>query len=41
MEMMYAIMLVMGFTGLFVDRVLLKYLGNKLVRKRDRQKRMR
>nr|QNO53054.1 hypothetical protein GKHFHOKN_00030 [Methanosarcinales archaeon ANME-1 ERB6]QNO53597.1 hypothetical protein BBDCAPAO_00034 [Methanosarcinales archaeon ANME-1 ERB6] len=41
MEMMYAIMLVMGFTGLFVDRVLLKYLGNKLVRKMDRQKRMR
>jgi len=27
-EMMYAIMLVMGFTGLFIDRVLLKYAGN-------------
>ena len=31
-EMMYAIMLVMGFTGLFIDRVLLKYAGN-LVKK--------
>jgi len=40
-EMIYAIMLVMGFTGLFVDRVLLKYLGNKLVRKMERQKRRR
>ena len=35
-EMMYAIMLIMGFTGLFVDRVLPKYLGNKLVRKMER-----
>ena len=26
-EMMYAIMLVMGFTGLFIDRVLIKYTG--------------
>jgi len=34
-EMMYAIMLVMGFTGLFVDRVLLKYVGNKIVRKME------
>jgi ABC-type nitrate/sulfonate/bicarbonate transport system permease component len=32
-EMMYAIMLLMGFTGLFVDRVLLKYMGNKIIRK--------
>ncbi len=31
-EMMYAIMLFMGFTGLFIDRVLLKYAGN-LVKK--------
>ncbi|MHC1600535.1 MAG: hypothetical protein ACXQS5_06935 [Candidatus Methanospirareceae archaeon] len=30
--MMDAVMLLMGFTGLFVDRVLLKYLGNKLIR---------
>ena len=35
-EMMYAIMLIMGFTGLFVDRVLLKYLGNKIIRKMER-----
>ena len=34
-EMMYAIMLLMGFTGLFVDRVL-KYVGNKLIRKMER-----
>jgi len=34
--MMDAIMLLMGFTGLFVDRVLLKYLGNKLIRKMER-----
>lgn len=27
-EMMYAIMLLMGFSGLFIDRVLLKYAGN-------------
>jgi len=27
-ETMYAIMLLMGFTGLFIDRVLLKYVGN-------------
>nr|QNO57865.1 hypothetical protein OIIBKNPK_00001 [Methanosarcinales archaeon ANME-1 ERB7] len=27
-DMMYAIMLIMGFTGLFVDSVL-KYMGNK------------
>jgi len=40
-EMMYATMLLMGFTGLFVDRVLLKYMGNKLVRKMERQKRRR
>ena len=32
MEMMYAIMLVMGFTGLFVDRVL-KYVGNVVIEK--------
>ncbi len=32
MEMMYAIMLVMGFTGLFVDRVL-KYVGNVVIGK--------
>ena len=32
-EMMYAIMLIMGFTGLFIDRVLLKYAGN-LVKKK-------
>ena len=35
-EMMYAIMLLMGFTGLFVDRVLLKYMGNKIIRKMER-----
>lgn len=35
-EMVYAIMLLMGFTGLFVDRVLLKYMGNKLIRKMER-----
>jgi ABC-type nitrate/sulfonate/bicarbonate transport system permease component len=35
MERMYAIMLLMGFTGLFVDRVL-KYVGNKLIRKMER-----
>jgi len=35
-EMMYAIMLLMGFTGLFVDRVLLKYVGNKIIRKMER-----
>lgn len=28
LEMVYAIMLIMGFTGLFVDSVL-KYMGNK------------
>ena len=28
-EMIYAIMLLMGFTGLFVDRVLLKSLSEK------------
>lgn len=33
-EMIYAIMLVMGFTGLFVDRVL-KYVGNKIIRKME------
>ncbi|CAD6492069.1 MAG: hypothetical protein DIAAKJNI_00215 [Candidatus Argoarchaeum ethanivorans] len=38
MEMMYAIMLVMGFTGLFFDRVLLKYLGGKIIRKMDSRK---
>ena len=32
-EMMYAIMLIMGFIGLFVDRVLLKYVGNVIKRK--------
>lgn len=31
-EMMYAIMLVIGFTGLFIDRVLIKYAEN-LVKK--------
>jgi len=31
-EMMYAIMLLMGFTGLFVDRVL-KYVGNVVIGK--------
>ena len=30
MEMMYAIMLIMGFTGLFVDRAL-KYVGNVVI----------
>jgi len=34
MEMMYAIMLVMGFTGLFVDRVL-KYVGNVVIGKEE------
>jgi len=34
-EMMYAIMLIMGFTGLFVDRVLLKYLGNVVIGKEE------
>lgn len=38
MEMMYAIMLVMGFTGLFFDRVLLKYLGGKIIRKMESRK---
>jgi ABC-type nitrate/sulfonate/bicarbonate transport system permease component len=33
-EMMYAIMLVMGFTGLFVDRVL-KYVGNVVIGKEE------
>jgi len=33
-EMMYAIMLLMGFTGLFVDRVL-KYVGNVVVGKEE------
>ncbi len=32
MEIMYAIMLIMGFTGLFVDRVL-KYVGNVVIGK--------
>ena len=32
-EMKYAIMLVMGFTGLFIDRVLLKYAGNLIKKK--------
>ncbi len=32
--MMYAIMLVMGFTGLFVDRVL-KYVGNVVIGKEE------
>ena len=32
-EMMYAIMLLMGFSGLFIDRVLLKYTEN-LIRKK-------
>lgn len=32
-EMMYAIMLLMGFTGLFIDRVLLKYAGNLIKKK--------
>ena len=34
-EMMYAILLAMGFTGLFVDRVL-KYVGNVAIRKKER-----
>ena len=34
MEMMYAIMLLMGFTGLFVDRVL-KYVGNVVIGKEE------
>ena len=34
MEMIYAIMLVMGFTGLFVDRVL-KYVGNVVIGKEE------
>ena len=34
MEMVYAIMLVMGFTGLFVDRVL-KYVGNVVIGKEE------
>ena len=34
-EMMYAILLAMGFTGLFVDRVL-KYVGNVVIRKMER-----
>lgn len=34
MEMMYAIMLIMGFTGLFVDRVL-KYVGNVVIGKEE------
>ena len=34
-EMMYAILLAMGFTGLFVDRVL-KYVGNVVIRKTER-----
>ena len=38
MEMMYAIMLVMGFTGLFVDRVL-KYVGNVVIGKEEKKKR--
>ena len=33
-EMMYAIMLIMGFTGLFVDRVL-KYVGNVVIGKEE------
>jgi len=33
-EMMYAIMLLMGFTGLFVDRVL-KYVGNVVIGKEE------
>ncbi len=33
-EMMHAIMLLMGFTGLFIDRVLLKYAGN-LIKKKE------
>jgi len=32
-EMMYAIMLLMGFSGLFIDRVLLKYAGNLIQKK--------
>jgi len=32
-EMKYAIMLVMGFTGVFIDRVLLKYVGNLIQKK--------
>jgi len=34
-EMVYAIMLLMGFTGLFVDRVLLKYVGNVVIGKEE------
>ena len=34
-EMMYAILLAMGFTGLFVDRVLLKYVGNVVIGKEE------
>lgn len=34
-EMMYAIMLLMGFTGLFIDRVLLKYAGNLIEKKEN------
>ena len=34
MEMIYAIMLLMGFTGLFVDRVL-KYVGNVVIGKEE------
>jgi len=34
-EMVYAIMLLMGFTGLFVDRML-KYVGNVVIRKMER-----
>ena len=33
-EMVYAIMLLMGFTGLFVDRVL-KYVGNVVIGKEE------
>ena len=36
-EMMYAIMLLMGFTGLFVDRVL-KYVGNVVIGKEEKEK---
>ena len=32
-EMMYAIMLLMGFSDLFIDRVLVKYAGNLIQKK--------
>jgi ABC-type nitrate/sulfonate/bicarbonate transport system permease component len=38
-EMMYAIMLIMGFTGLFVDRVL-KYVGNAVIGKEERREKV-